>query len=291
VSAPDPRLHAFRPDLAASALRGQVAADRYVDGTPASVVVGHAALRRAPIDAAPMDTEILFGQRATVYETREGWAWVQCTLDSYVGYIRTEALSAEVVAASHRVAVPRTWVYPAPDIKAPPVLALPMNARLTVAGSEGRFAAFDHGFVVADHLRPIAEPEPDFVAVAEQFLGAPYLWGGKTWAGLDCSGLVQVALEAAGHVAPRDTDLQQAAVGKAVPGSDLQRGDLVFWRGHVGAMLDAETLLHANAHHMQVAREPLSVARARIAQTGTEILTVRRLDRQARDRGKSKVRK
>jgi cell wall-associated NlpC family hydrolase len=177
----------------------------------------------------------------------------------------------------HRVAVPRTWVYPAPDIKTPPVLALPMNSQLAVAGSEGRFAAFDRGFIVADHLRPLTEPEADFVAVAERFLGAPYLWGGKTWSGLDCSGLVQVALEAAGHAAPRDTDLQQAALGEAVPDSDLQRGDLVFWRGHVGVMLDAETLLHANAHHMQVAREPLAAARARIARTGAEILSVRRL--------------
>ncbi len=281
MSTPDPRLHAFRPDLAASALRGQVAADRYADGTPASVAVGHAALRRAPTDAAPMDTEILFGQRVTVYETRDGWAWVQCALDSYVGYVRAEVLAAEADAGAsgYRVAVPRTWVYPAPDIKTPPVLALPMNARLAVEESEGRFAAFDRGFVVADHLRPIAEPEPDFVAVAERFPGAPYLWGGKTWSGIDCSGLVQVALEAAGHAAPRDTDLQQAALGEAVPDSDLQRGDLVFWRGHVGVMLDAETLLHANAHHMQVAREPLVAARARIARAGAEVLSVRRLDR------------
>lgn len=281
MTAPDPRLHAFRPDLAASALRGRVAADRYVDGVPATVAVGHAALRRAPIDAAPMDTEILFGDDVAVYETRDGWAWVQCARDSYVGYVRAEALveSAGLAMPGHRVAAPRTWVYPAPDIKTPPVMALPMNARLAVAGAEGRFAAFDRGFVIADHLRPLTEPEADFVAVAERFLGAPYLWGGKTWSGLDCSGLLQVALEAGGRAAPRDTDMQQAALGEAVPDSAPRRGDLVFWRGHVGVMLDAEILLHANAHHMQVAREPLAAARARIARTGAEILSVRRLGR------------
>lgn len=273
----DPRLHPYRPDLAAAHLRGAVGAPRYAEGAPAQVWVGRAALRRHPADDAPMDTEILFGEAFTVYESRDGWAWGQAALDSYVGYVRADALGPAGPEPDARVAVPRTFLYPQPDIKTPPLAALPMNAKLVVAGEEGRFVRLaTGGFAFAAHVVPLHRHEPDFVAVAELFLGAPYLWGGKTWAGLDCSGLVQIALEAAGVAAPRDSDLQTAMPGEEVRLNEARRGDLVFWKGHVGILLDPETLLHANAHHMQAAREPLDEARNRILRAGLDVLAVLR---------------
>lgn len=279
----DPRLYAVRPDLAAVELRDRVLAPRYAQGAPAVARVGRAAVRRAPSDDAPMDTEILFGEGFTVYERASGWVWGQCVLDRYVGYVRAAALGPEPDGfgppPDHRVAVPRTFLYPAPDIKHPPLAALPMNAKLAVAEQDARFAALaTGGFVIAAHLRPLDDAGgTDYAAVAAMFLGAPYLWGGKTWAGLDCSGLIQTALEAVGMPAPRDTDLQQAALGAPTVPSESRRGDLAFWPGHVGVLLDAETLLHASGHHMQVVREPFAQARARIAAGSPETLQLRRL--------------
>jgi cell wall-associated NlpC family hydrolase len=175
----------------------------------------------------------------------------------------------------------RTYVYPAANMKVPPLEALPLGAEVTVEGDGAYMRVADHGFVYAPHLRPVSQYESDFVAVAEKFLGAPYLWGGKTALGLDCSGLVQISLAAAGIAVPRDTDIQAREVGTDVPLDEpvnLRRGDLVFWKGHVGIMCDAVTLLHANAHHMLVAREPFTEARARIlAKSFGPVIAVRRL--------------
>ena len=119
-----------------------------------------------------------------------------------------------------------------------------------------------------DHLAPIgAGFETDAAGVALRFLGAPYLWGGRESLGLDCSGLVQQALAACGKACPRDTDMQ-AGIGVAVAPGDLARGDLVFWKGHVGMMLDAERMVHANGHHMATVVEPLAEAIARIEAAG-----------------------
>jgi cell wall-associated NlpC family hydrolase len=186
--------------------------------------------------------------------------------------------SAEV-AATHRVLAPRTFVYPARNMKTPPLSALPMNALVHVLDSDGTFARLREGYVWAHHLAPLDFAESDFVAVAERFLDAPYLWGGKTWQGLDCSGLIQIALQAAGIEAPRDTDMQASQLDAPLPlDADLKRGDLVFWKGHVGVMRDSQMLLHANGHFMQVTSEPLIEARARIAANSFgEITTIRRL--------------
>jgi hypothetical protein len=279
----DRRRTPARPDLAAAHLEGQVPAARYVEGRPAQVREATAPLRRAPAGDAPLDSEALFGEPVMVYDTdAEGWAWVQHGLDAYVGYMPVDALAMGAPGPSHRVAVLRTYLFPGPSIKLTPAAVLSLGSRLHVLRQEGSFAVTPDGFVFADHLAPLESVAPDFVAVAEGFLGAPYHWGGRTSIGCDCSGLVQVALQAAGVGAPRDSDMQEAELGEALPIRDdlggLARGDLVFWKGHVGIMRDAETLLHATGRFMLTVSEPLATARDRIVASGAGAITgIRRL--------------
>lgn len=274
----DPRLTPARPDLAAKHLEGKVPAALFVEGTPYEINDPVAPLRRAPQSDAPLDTEALMGERVTVYEmTSEGWAWGQLENDDYVGWLPAGALVPPALTRSHKVNAVRTLAFPSPSIKLPPLLGLPFGARLELDRIEGALAFTSAGYVPFRHLVPVADKGSDFVAVAERFLGSPYLWGGKTSLGIDCSGLVQVALNACGIHCPRDSYMQEAALGKSVPVSDLRRGDLIFWKGHVALARDAETLVHANAFHMAVAIEPIAEAVARIRADGGEITSVKRL--------------
>jgi len=239
-----------------------------------------APLRQAPSPDAPLDTEALKGERVIVYDTEEGWARGKLEADGYVGFLPASALREPGAPATHKVTALRTLVFPGPSIKLPPLEALPLGARLAVARIEPPFAVMPAGgYVPARHLASLEEKEGDFVAVAERFIGAPYLWGGKTSLGLDCSGLVQVALTAAGIASPRDSDMQEKALGTAVSAGlpDLRRGDLVFWKGHVAIARDGATLVHANAFHMAVAVEPVAAAIARIAAGGSPVSAVKRL--------------
>ena len=275
----DPRLTPARPDLAARHLRGLVEAEHYAEGRAMEVVAPLAALRHDPQPDARLDTEALRGERVTVYEEREGWAWGQLETDHYVGYLPTEALAEVGPGQTHKVVALRSFVFPGPDGKLPPVAALPLGARVAVGEAIGGFVRTGDGFLWAGHLAPIDHVEADFVAVAERFLGVPYLWGGKTALGIDCSGLVQLSLAAAGLAAPRDSDVQARDLGVPLPvGERLRRGDLVFWRGHVGIMRDADILLHANGHSMAVTSEPLAEARHRIEAAGAAtVASMRRL--------------
>jgi cell wall-associated NlpC family hydrolase len=278
---PDPRRHAYRADLAAEPLRGRVAAPRFVTGEPRQVVAPSLPLRREPRFDATLDTEALRGELVTVYDESEGWAWVQLSRDGYVGYLPGEGLARALIAPTHRISALRTYVYPEPDGKVPPLALLSLNAGIAAPRQEGKFLALDGGgFVVAGHAAPVGAAEPDFVAVAAAFVGTPYLWGGRTSIGIDCSGLVQLALEAAGHASPRDADMQAQELGRVVDQEDaLRRGDLVFWEGHVGIMTSAKDFLHANAFHMAVAAEPFAEAKRRIKGAGYEVMCVRRLPR------------
>jgi len=275
----DPRLHPFRPEIAAKYLQGQVEAARFVEGKRFEVVEPVADLRRAPSHEAPLDSQVLLGECVTVYETTdEGWAWGQLESDGYVGWLSANALGPPGPAATHKVRALRTLVFPRPDIKAPPLTGLPMGARLAVVRQDERFAVTASGWHVPQtHLAPIKAKHEDFVAVAEQFLGTPYLWGGKTSLGIDCSGLVQIALQAAGVSCPRDSDMQELALGQIASLAGLRRGDLVFWKGHVAIARNGEELTHANAHPMMVAIEPVAEALRRIKAAGSEITSVKRL--------------
>jgi cell wall-associated NlpC family hydrolase len=280
---PDPRRHAYRGDLAAEPLRGLVEARRFVKGEPYQVAAPSLPLRREPRFDATLDTEALRGEMVTVYDESEGWAWVQLSRDGYVGYMPSEGLTRRPIAPTHRISALRTYVYPEPDGKTPPLALLSLNSRIAAQGDDGKFLALEGGgHVVASHAAPIGAAESDFVAVAERFAGTPYLWGGRTSIGLDCSGLVQLALEAAGYSAPRDADMQAVELGRAIDwrkGAALRRGDLVFWEGHVGIMTAAKDFLHANAFHMAVAAEPFARAVKRIKSAGYEVICVRRLSR------------
>jgi cell wall-associated NlpC family hydrolase len=274
----DPRITPARPDLAAAHLRGEIEAARYVAGRPMHVRVGVADLHNKPSREAAIDTQALYGEDVTLYEEPEGWAWVQLASDGYVGYLARDALADGAAKGTHRICVNRSFVYPAADLKAPIIAALPLGAMVKVADEQGDFARLaDGGFMFARHLASREHRVKDFVAVAEGLVDCAYLWGGKSSLGIDCSGLVQIALGEAGIAAPRDTDLQERALGAALPISEglegLKRRDLVFWKGHVGIMRDARMLLHANAHHMLVVSEPLDAVRERIRQKGGGAIT------------------
>jgi hypothetical protein len=278
----DPRLTPARADLAAKRLEGKVDAARFVDGTLREVIDPIAPLRSAPRPDASLLTEALKGERVVVYETDgEGWSWGQLESDGYVGYLPANALMPPGPEPTHRVTVLRTLSFPGPDIKLPPTEMLSLGAHVAVMRTQDRFAVTRFGFIPSPHLMRADAFEKDFVAVAERFVGAPYIWGGKSSLGLDCSGLVQLSLAACGTAAPRDSDMQERNTGVAVAVdgslSNVRRGDLVFWKGHVAIARDAATLIHANAFHMSVAIEPIAEVVARARETGSAVTSVRRI--------------
>jgi cell wall-associated NlpC family hydrolase len=282
----DPRTTPARPDLAAQHLQGRVAAARFVTGAEREVRDAQAPVRREPSPEAPLDTEVLHGERVTIYDDNgEGWCWGQLGSDGYVGWMPTNALCEPGPPPTHRVAALRTLVFPVRNIKAPPLDSLPFGGRVVVSATQrdggGDLTDLASGFCVPTrHLAPLDSTEADFVAVAERFLGVPYLWGGKTSLGIDCSGLVQTALTACGIGCPRDSDMQERALGvplATVDPAGWRRGDLIFWKGHVAIVRDESTIVHANAYHMAVAIEPTDDALRRIADAGGTLVSVKRI--------------
>lgn len=276
----DPRVTPARPDLAAAFLEGQIEAARFVEGSPFQVSAGVAPLRVAPQPDALQDSQALFGEIVTVYEEKDGWAWAQAARDGYVGYIDMDALSAPAIAPTHRVSALRTYVFSGPSIKTAPRFLLSLTAEVTVTREDGKLAEIARGgFVPMAHLMPIGMHASDWVGQAERFVGAPYLWGGKESLGLDCSGLIQSAMVASGMACPRDSDMQEAALGTAIAidAGNLRRGDLIFWKGHVGVMIDSQNLLHANAFHMATEVEPLGETIRRLTPIVGPVRAIKRL--------------
>lgn len=277
----DARRTPARPDLAAAHLEGRVEAARFAQARPMTVSVPLAPLTRRPDAAAPLETQLLYGEGFAAYELGGEWSWGQSEADDYVGYIPSACLGPAGPAPTHRLTQIMTHVYPEPSVRARPVGWLTYGARVRIEGAESGFAALaTGGFVPQPHVAALGTFASDWVAEAGRFLGAPYLWGGRSPAGLDCSALVQLSRQAAGHACPRDSDMQCHELGTTVPeGAELARGDLVFWKRHVGIMLDPVRLLHTNGHHMATVIEPLAEARLRIEAAGEgAVLRIARLD-------------
>ncbi len=270
----DPRLTPANGRVAAIELRGQVEAARFVQGEDRRVRAPVLDLRCDP-GAPGLDRQLLFGDRFRVLDEQDGLAFGQAERGGYVGWVRADHLGPWL-APTHRVSARSTLAFPAADIKAPGPLRLSLGALVSVTGETRDLCALDTGhYVPASHLAPVTAPEADPVAVAERLLGAPYLWGGNSADGIDCSGLVQLALLSCGIACPGDSDQQRAAFPRALGAP--RRGDLVFWAGHVAMFEDAQTLIHANGHHMAVAREDFAACTARIkAAEGKDILMMTR---------------
>lgn len=291
---PDARITPYKADLAATHLKDVVEAKNYGDAIRHQVMMPVIPLHKAPASASMMDTQLLLGAEFDIYDIHNGWAWGQEVQadgskhsGGYVGYVPNMALARGAAEPTHRINVIRAPVFIKPDLKTAIRTTLPLNAKLSVDGRDGDYLrvsglGHDMGYVHVNHIKTIVEAivetKGDFVDIAELHCGLPYVWGGISPDGVDCSGLVQTSLRAVGKDALRDTDMQEASLGTTInKDTELMRGDLVFWKGHVGIMRDATTLLHANAHHMLVASEPLAQAIACIEKSAGPVTSIKRM--------------
>jgi cell wall-associated NlpC family hydrolase len=285
----DRRLNVIGPGIAEKRLEGLVAASAFVDGDPARIVAPVAGLRREPRPDCGLDHELLMGEEVLVFDAGEGWSLVKSRGDGYVGWTPSQGVGAVGAASTHVVTAPRTFLYPGPDLKLPGATALSMGSRIAVAGETvtrgTRYLTLaGGGAVFAGHVASLPLAAGDYVSIAERLLATPYLWGGASAIGIDCSGLVQLSMRMAGMAALRDSDMQAATLGEPVdtgsgpgPGKrDLRRGDLIFWRGHVAIAQGEGRLIHANGYTMDVASEAVDVALERIAAMFEQPIGVRR---------------
>lgn len=270
----DHRLHAYRPDLADSSLRGKVDAAAFTQGTRKRIIVPVSDLRSKPEPTSGPQSQLLYGDEVTVFEQANGWSWVQALRDGYVGYMPDAELGDIGNAPTHRICVPRTFIYSGADLRFRQTNTLSLGSAVVITefveNRGSRYGLLADGTAIfAKHLRAIDEVADDYVTSAESLLNTPYLWGGASGFGIDCSALVQLAMLDTGRNVLRDSDMQGDNLGDIIEAGEdyanLQRGDLVFWPGHVAIMASPDMMIHANGHTMTVCYEPLREAVDRIA--------------------------
>lgn len=250
----EPREWFAGPDVVERALADEIGAMRYVEPRTLECVAPRAPIRRDADTHAEAVSELLFGEAFEIADVKDGFALGRCRHDRYIGWVAFDALALPGAEPTHRITVRRAPVFGDASIKAAVSMELPFAAAVSGTIDGNFFALAGGGFV---HRRHVEAAPKDRFAAAALFMGAPYLWGGRSPDGVDCSGLVQQALAAEGIALRRDTDLQREQ-GEAVNFAARAPGDLVFVPGHVGMLLEGDLLLHANAHWMAVVAEPLA---------------------------------
>lgn len=283
TSLPDKRTNAYRNDLADQKLFDLVNADTYVEATPAITAASTSSMHRGPGIEYPVDKELLRGEEVKIFETKNGWSWVQSVRDNYVGYCVADDLSQETFSAlTHRVDSLRSLLFQEPNLKSYVRGYLSINCEVEVVREEGKFSLLScGGWIFTKHLLPLGTYSYEFIEAAFLYQEAPYLWGGNSDIGVDCSGLVQMAALAMGHTLPRDTDMQENYFDEEVPyasdSSVLKPNDLLFWPGHVGIYIGGEKVLHANATEMKTCVHGLEFLLAHIEKIeGTPLRSVKR---------------
>lgn len=279
----DRRLNAYRDDLADVRLEGLVVAERFVEGQAYHVTATIVPVHPRPSHDSALDTEALKGEIVRVFEIANGWAWAQLEGDGYVGYIPADMIGAgQSWPATHVITSPQVFAYTTPNGAAKPSATLLLGTAFAAIGESDDFLVLaEDGFVGKRHTASLGATEPDYIVTALSMLNAPYLWGGKSVHGLDCSGLVQLSLQRAGIKCPRDTDMQKRQLlGDLELGDDildkLQRGDIVYWPGHVGIMIDSENMVHASGTLMATGIEPVAAVAERSRKGGPVVSAVKR---------------
>ncbi|WP_375676334.1 MULTISPECIES: NlpC/P60 family protein [unclassified Bartonella] len=278
----DPRLHAFRDDLADQRLETEITAQRFVQGEKRRVNTAVAGLFKENSKKSERQTECLFGEELLIFEQGETMSWGQSLKDGYVGYIDTKVLCTSTIKQTHVVSVPRTFKYLHADLRGPIVSPLSMGSKVSVVDEievrDTMYSILENGTaIITSHLSPIGRVYEDYVTVAETFIRTPYLWGGVSGFGIDCSGLIQLSMMMTDQIVLRDTDMQQETIGSPLTDTDkLQRGDLIFWKDHVAIMVDHANIIHANGFSMDVMIEPLEKAITRIAKKNQYPIAKRR---------------
>ncbi len=255
----DKRIHAYRDDIANIALKEDVMAENYVAGEQYQTASGIAPLFKMPDHSTPLASQLLYGEYFNVFEIKNGWAWGQSLKDNYVGYCPINNLTPDLHSITHHVSALSTHIYPEPDLKSHPMDLVHLMSGVSVIDEKqtnGFIPLADGNWIFATHIAKDFGNDP--VSEALKYLYTPYLWGGRSNAGIDCSGLIQLAFASVGISVPRDSDMQEEQFGDPLDDDqELMHGDIAFFPGHVGFMLDDMHLLHANAHHMRVSIDPL----------------------------------